>query len=171
MFRLLANLLTRRSPIVAIVLALVTTIAAIQATQIQFEFSPQALLRGDDRLYRELQDFKETFAYEDSILMIVVEATGESDTLDHDLLNWQADLAGQLRAVPNIDECATLATIEVPRRTLSFPPTVAARPFIAEFPADARDSERLRRLVRESPLISGTLVSVDLRVFDAAGVH
>ena len=160
----LANLLTRRAPFVALVLLLLSALAALQATQIQFEFSPQALLRGEEQSYRQLQDFKETFAYEDSVLMIIVEATGDSDVLDHRLLNWQAGMVEQLRSVPHVGEIATLATIEVPRRTLSFPPSVSARPFIAEFPADKDDSRRLRRLVDESPLLVGTLVSQDLRV-------
>lgn len=164
MFDRLAHLLTRRTPAVAFALLLLTILAAVQATRIQFEFSPQALLRGDDALYRELQDFKETFAYEDSVLMIVVEATGTSDVVDYRLLNWQAGLVESLRTVPHIDECAALALIDVPRRTLGFPPTVAARPFIDAFPADENDSDRLRRLVEQSPLLAGTLVSEDLRV-------
>jgi hydrophobe/amphiphile efflux-3 (HAE3) family protein len=164
MFNRLAHLLTRRAPAVTFVLLLATVAAAVEATRIQFEFSPQALLRGDDDLYRELQNFKETFAYEDSVLMIVVEATGEADVADQQLLNWQAETARRLRAVRHIDECATLATISVPRRTLGFPPSVAARPFIDEFPADEGDSDRLRRLVEQSPLLAGTLVSDDLRV-------
>ncbi|REJ87373.1 MAG: hypothetical protein DWQ34_25200 [Planctomycetota bacterium] len=164
MFDRLANLLTRRAPFVALLLLSLTALAAVQATQIQFEFSPQALMRGEDESYQQLQDFKQTFAYEDSVLMIIVEATGDANVLDHRLLNWQAHVAEQLRAVPHVDEVATLATIEIPRRTLEFPPSVTARPFIAEFPADETDSRRLRRLVDESPLLAGTLVSSDLQV-------
>lgn len=164
MFDRIANLVTRRALVVILVLLLLTAVAAVEATRIRFEFSPQALLRGDDQLYQQLQDFKQTFAYEDSVLMVIVEATGDANVLDDHLLNWQRDIADRLRALPHVNECATLATIEIPRRTLGFPPSVAARPFISRFPANENDSRRLRRLVDESPLLAGTLVSKDLRV-------
>lgn len=164
MFERFANLLTRRAVAVIVILLVVTIVAAVEATRIQFEFSPQALLRGDDQLYRQLQEFKETFAYEDSVLMIVVEATGEADVLDARLLDWQAEMAGRLRELPHVNECATLATIQVPRRGFGGLSSLTVRPFIPRFPASEFDSVRLRDLVDESPLLVGTLVSRDLRV-------
>ena len=164
MFDRLACLLTRRAPAVVLVLLILTAAAAVLAVQIQFEFSPQALLRSDDELNREWQDFKDTFVCEDTVLLIIVEATDGGDVLDHRLLNWQAETAARLSAIPHVDECATLATIEVPRLVLEVPPSVTASPFIAEFPADEFDSRRMRRLVERSPTIDGTLVSDDLHV-------
>jgi uncharacterized protein len=160
-----ADLLSSRPIFVMVGLLAVTVASGIAATQVRFEFSPQALFRGDDELVEQLQQFKDTFVYEDSVLMVVLEATGERDLIDKDVLTWQAKLVERLEVVPHVLSCASLATIEVPRRTLRIITTpVVSAPLIAEFPATDEDEQRVRQMLERSPLVKGTLLSEDRRV-------
>ena len=99
----LADLLIRHPLLVMAVLLTVTAAAVALALQIQFDFAPQAMLKGDDNLVRELEDFKRTFAYEDSVLMIVLESTGETDVIVPMALTWQSEVARAVDALPHRD--------------------------------------------------------------------
>lgn len=157
-------LLTHRPVLVFIVLLCITAIAAGFAARTRFEFSPQAIFEGNDALIRDLEEFKHTFGYEDSVLMVILEATGQADVLDRHVLDWQAELVQRAGRLPHIVQTASIATIEVPRRTLGLVPDVVARPLITTFPVDENGEERVRRMVADSPLIQGTLISTDRRV-------
>lgn len=165
MLHRIADLLCLRPMFVVTGLLVVTVAAGIAATQIRFEFSPQSLFRGDDELVEQLQEFKETFVYEDSVLMVVQEATGDRDLVDKDILTWQASLVERLETIPHVLSCASLATIEVPRRTLRIITTpVVSAPLISRFPAEDEDEQRVRQMLQRSPLVTGTLISEHRRV-------
>ena len=160
----LADLLIRHPLLVMAVLLAVTAAAAALALQIQFDFAPQAMLKGDDDLVRELDEFKRTFAYEDSVLMIVLQATGETDVVDAAVLTWQAEVARAVDDLPAIERIESLATVRGTYRTLRLPPDIVSRPIITELPVDDDTADRLRRLVEKSPLMEGSLISADRRV-------
>lgn len=164
MFARLADLLVRRSlPAFGLLLAF-TVAAAVLAPRIRFDFAPQSMLRGDARLIRELNDFKQTFAYEDSVLMVVLEATGEGDVLTTEALTWQAAVAREVGELPSIDRIEAVATMNAIRRGLSLPPQLEAVPVIRDLPVDESTAERVRRLSDASPLMEGSLLSEDRRV-------
>lgn len=163
MLERLARLLTLRPVGVMAALLTVTGIAAAFALRTEFEFAPQALFAGNHQLVDDLERFKETFAFEDSVLMVVVEAFGEEDFLDRRLLDWQADFVRRSKEVAGIDAAASIATLDVPRRTFGLVPTVVPRPLLSQFPVDEFDQQRVREFVDESPLLVGTMVSHDRR--------
>jgi predicted RND superfamily exporter protein len=160
----LADLLIRHPLLVMAVLLTVTAAAVALALQIQFDFAPQAMLKGDDNLVRELEDFKRTFAYEDSVLMIVLQATGETDVLTPAALTWQSEVARAVDALPTIERIESLATVRGTYRTLRLPPEIVSRPIITDLPVDEDTAERMQRLVDKSPLMEGSLLSADRRV-------
>lgn len=160
----LADLLIRHPLLVMSVLLCVTAAAAALALRMEFDFAPQAMLKGDDDLVRDLEEFKRTFSYEDAVLMVLIESTGEADVLGSRALTWQADLARTLEARPEIDRIESLATVTTIRRTLSLRPEIFASRVIREVPVDEDTADRLRRLVDKSPLMEGALLSSDRRV-------
>lgn len=164
MFQRVADRLVRHPVLVLLLEAALTVVAAVLAVQIQFDFAPQSMLRGSAELRRALEDFKRTFAYEDAVLIVVLEATGPHDVLTAEALSWQHALARDAAALAGIDRVDSVATMETVRRGLQFPPRIEAVPVISELPVDVDTEERLRRLVDRSPLLEGSLLSSDLRV-------
>ena len=164
MFARVADLLVRRPSLVCQCLVVLTIAAAVLATRIQFDFAPQSMLSGGNELRSELEDFKRTFAFEDSVLIVVLEATGDDDALTPGALTWQLGVtraAGRLRTIERVESVANLQTV---RRGLGFRPRIEAVPALPDYPVDEGLSERMRRLVAKSPLLEGSLLSGDHRV-------
>ncbi len=164
MFARIADFLVRRSLLVFGAEVLLTIAASFLALRIQFDFAPQSMLRGDAQMIRELDDFKRTFAFEDSVLMIVLEAEGADDVLTAAALTWQAGVAREVESLPQIDRIDAVATINAIRRGLSLPPRLEAVPVIRELPVDESTAERVRRLADASPLMEGSLLAADRRL-------
>lgn len=164
MFSRLADLLVRHPVPVLLLEAALTVAAVLFATRIEFDFAPQAMLRGDDNLARELDEFKRTFAYEDSVLMIVLEALGATDVLDQHALTWQAEVCRSVERVPEIERVEAIANIKATRRTLRLPPDIVSTPVITGLPVDEDTADRVRRLADRSPLMEGSLLGRDRRV-------
>jgi predicted RND superfamily exporter protein len=66
----LADLLIRHPLLIMTVLLGITAAAGALSLRMEFDFAPQAMLKGDDDLVRDLEEFKRTFAYEDAVLMV-----------------------------------------------------------------------------------------------------
>lgn len=164
MFARIAEFVVRRSLLVFAIEIALTIVAALLAMRIEFDFAPQSMLRGDVRMIRELESFKRTFAYEDSVLMVVLEADGANDVLTADALTWQAAISRELDPLPEIERIDGVATINAVRRGLRFPPRLEAVPVIRDLPVDDETAERVRRLAEASPLMEGSILSADRRV-------
>jgi len=164
MVGILTDLLLKRPHTVLGVLLAWTAVAGVLATRMEFEFSPQALMGGDAALLDELDDFKSTFAYEDSALLIVVEATGDEDVIQPDVLTWQAELTEALGEISTIERVESLTNLLTVRRGLRIPPQLEAVPVIFELPVDESAAVRFARHLDRAPLATGTLVSADRRV-------
>ncbi len=163
MFARIAAFLVRFPVPVLVVEAAVTAVAVLFALQMQFDFAPQAMLRGDDGMVRELDEFKRTFAYEDAVLMLVLEALDETDVLDQHALTWQAQVALALDSRAEIDRVESVAGVQSIRRTLRLPPDLISTPVITELPVDEETAERVRRIADKSELLEGSLLSADRR--------
>jgi uncharacterized protein len=153
--------LDRRPLLVLSLLLAVTAVAGGLATRLRFEFSPQALLAGSDRLVGDLDQLKQTFSIQDSVVLVIIESIGPSDVVSSEILNWQAGVAGEFGEIEGVVDVRSIATMEIPVRTLSLAPQVEIRPIIGDFPADESDAERVRRMIDRTPALTGTLLSED----------
>jgi predicted RND superfamily exporter protein len=150
-------------PILAVLGAL-TAVAAFTAPRIQFDFSPQSVNAGDTDAIEFAEQFKQTFGYEDALLFVVMEATGDRDVLDKEALQWQATIAEELLQLDQIAAVQTVATLQLPQFSFSSQNEVATVPAIDRFPVDTATENRLRGLVESSGMLKGTLLSADYTV-------
>ena len=163
MFDALVGFLIRRRAVFLAVVALLTVGAAWLAVRIQFDFSPQAVLEGDDDFVRYCEQFKATFGSGDAVVLVVVEATGESDVMTAEALTWQAGAARKLSGLEMVQRVDSLAELQMPTFSI-IPPLVRLSPIITALPADAQAEARLRGAVAKLPLIEGALISRDGRL-------
>jgi hypothetical protein len=169
MFEALVGFLVRRRAWVLVVAALITAAAAFLAVRIQFDFSPQAVLEGDDDLVRRCEQYKATFGSSDAVVLVVLEATGKADALSAEALTWQVRADRRLAGLAMVRRVESLTNLKMPTLSL-IPPWVKLRPIVTTCPADAQTESRIREAVAKLPLIEGALVSRDRRLA-AMAVH
>lgn len=160
--RLANGLIRFRWPVLT-VLALITGAAIALAVQIDFDFTPQAIFQGQDDIVVFSEKFKETFGYEDAVLLVVIEARGARDVLDRELLTWQAAIGQRLDALPRVVEVQTVPTLKLARWHLFGARRFTTGPLVQHYPVDAETEERVRATVARFRMIEGALVSEDRR--------
>jgi predicted RND superfamily exporter protein len=164
MFIWLAEFLQRRRYLILACALVVTLVAAGLAIRIEFDFTPQAVFAGHDELVDYSEQFKETFGYEDTVLLILLQASGPQDVLHRDLLNWQGHMVRQLETIPQVERIDAVATLPIRRLRLFGPPWMVTAPLVQRFPVDEAQEHRVREALSQSGLIEGSLLSEDLRV-------
>ncbi|HLJ12360.1 MAG TPA: MMPL family transporter [Planctomycetaceae bacterium] len=127
---------------------------------LQFDFTPQAIYRGDDELVGFSEEFKRTFGYDEAVVLVVLEARGAEDVLNAGALQWQKDIACQLAAIPRVRSVDSLATLQVPRLTMSGLRLASLVPGRV----DEVSAEKARELLDGRPLVRSGLLSQDDRV-------
>src|SRR5579864_7364285 len=98
------------------------------APAVQFDFTPQAIYRSNDDLVSYSEEFKQTFGYDEAVVLIVLEATGKRDVLDALALQWQKDIVADLATLSHLLSVESLVTLEAPTLTLS---GMELRPIVA----------------------------------------
>jgi predicted RND superfamily exporter protein len=146
---------------ILIAVAAVTLAAAAIVPCIRFDFTPQAVFAGNDGLVACCEEFKKTFGYEDTRLMVLLEATGDRDVLDREALSWQARVASDLASLPRV-KVQSIPTLEVPRLRLWRPWLVPAR-LVERLPVDEATEANVRASLAEFKLMDEALVSTDRR--------
>lgn len=146
------------------VLLVLTGAAAFAARNVRFDFTPQALFASGDDAVAFSEEVKSTFAYEDSRLMVVLEALGERDVLDAASLEWQHEAAARLAKIPRVQRIDAIATLKVPQLDLSHGFDFQPQPVLRNLPMTQEDEESVRRMVDRSKMIEGGLISRDRRV-------
>lgn len=131
------------------------------ARDLKFDFSPQSIYRGNDALLEYSEQFKRTFGYDDTVLLIIVKATGSNDVLSVPGLQWQVDLADDLKKVPQVVQIESVATIETPRFSLAGP---VLRPLIDDPVVDESVVELVHKTLAGSQMARGGLLSEDDRI-------
>ncbi|MFO1092875.1 MAG: efflux RND transporter permease subunit [Planctomycetaceae bacterium] len=168
MFARLGDFLVRHSVLVLLTELLITAAAAIMASRIEFDFAPESMLRGSAELRQSFDDFKRTFAYEDSVLIVVLQAPHDKgrDVLTREALNWQIGVAQAVQRLHGVDRIDSIATMQTVVRGMRLPPRVYATPVLDELIDDSDDLTelRVRKLVAQSPLMEGSLLSRDHKV-------
>jgi len=163
MFEATVGLLMRRRWVVLAAAVVVTAGAAWLAMGIRLDFSPQAVLTGDDELVRYSEQFKKTFGSDDATVLMVLEATGEADVLTAGAVTWQAETARYLAAMPAVRRVESLAHLQAPTLSVWWP-WVRLRPIVRSLPVDAETAGQLRREVADLPLLEGAMISRDRRL-------
>lgn len=128
---------------------------------LRFDFTPQAIYRTGDDLVAYAEEFKQTFGYDESVVLIVLEATGEVDAVEAPALEWQAEVVRDLRRIPAVRRVESLATLEIPRLTWS---GLTLSPLIDQRPINAEGANRVRGWLSVPSLIHGRLLSSDQTV-------
>lgn len=158
---LLADFLLRHSWPVLGALVLSAAGSLVLATQLRFDFTPQAIYSGNDDLLEYAEQFKETFGYDEAVALVVLEATGPADVLDPPGLQWQAEIAADFRAIPSVMKVESLATLQVPRLTLT---GFQLHPLIERMPVDQDSADQVRSLLAGMPLPRNGMLNRDDRV-------
>jgi hypothetical protein len=156
-----AGFLVRHPWLVIGLLLASVTIALPFVTGLEFDFSPQAIYRGDDKLVGYSEDFKRTFGYDEAVVLVVLEATGGADVLEAPALQWQRDIAGDFQKIAGVHSVESLPTLQIPRMTLSGP---ELQPLIDGGPVDEAAASKARGLLESQPLVRNGLLSLDDRV-------
>jgi hydrophobe/amphiphile efflux-3 (HAE3) family protein len=138
-----------------------TLLAAGVAPTIRFDFTPQAILRGNEELTRAADEFNQTFGFEEASLLLVLEATSEGDVLTAPPLDWLARITAGLEAFPEIQSVESLANVKVVRWQLR---GLSAEQLLTATPVDDAEASRARAALERSPLVTGALVSQDRKL-------
>jgi hydrophobe/amphiphile efflux-3 (HAE3) family protein len=159
----LVEMLSRRRRAVGLVLIVVTGIAAFGAARLDFDFSPQIMFAGHGDMYEFSERLKQRFGYEDTLVLVVLEATGSADVLSPVALDWQARLGQRLSQVAHVERVLGLGNLKFPRVRLLGQNRVVMLPLIERWPVDAEGAERVREMIGQQPLVRETLLSPDYR--------
>jgi len=172
-FRKLAAFLIRRRWIVLAVLGAATVAGGVLAPFIDFDFSPQAVLNGSDDLVAHSEDFKRAFGYDDTAVLVVLEATGDRDVLDRRALTWQTEVARDLAGLPRVEDVRSLAVLRLPAPQVTDRPSrrnplvglsIKPVPLIGDLPVTEADEARIRRALTRASLAERMLFSPDKRL-------
>jgi predicted RND superfamily exporter protein len=128
------------------------------ARGVKFDFTPQSIYRGNDELLAYAEEFKQTFGYDEGILLVVLKANGEQDALSVPALQWQIDICEQLKAVPGVIRTDAVGTLQVPHFSFG---GLSLQPMIDEVVVNQTASDRVRKLLADSQMVRGGLLSED----------
>lgn len=131
------------------------------APRLQFDFSPQAIYRGDDQMVGYSEEFKRTFGYDEAVVLVVLEATGADDVLDTQALQWQREIARDFEKIPRVHAVESLATLQIPRLNFT---KLELRPLIEGDRVNAVSAGMARALLEGQPLVRSGMLSQDGRV-------
>ncbi len=157
------NGLTRHPVTIGLLLTVSTVLSAWAATQMQFDFAPQSIFAGSGDLTANAEEFKQTFGYDDSVIQVILEATGKHDILQPKALDWQVSAAHQFDRLPDVVRVESLGSITTRKFSLSGNLGVERQSLI-DSPADAETEIHVRSFLNHSHLTEGILVSTDRKV-------
>ena len=86
--RRFAEFLDRRAPWVLLGLVASLLVSGLLSARLAFDFSPQAIYRGDDNLVADAEEFRRTFGYDDAVVLVVLE-TEPGKVMSPEALAWQ----------------------------------------------------------------------------------
>ncbi|MBM4074581.1 MAG: hypothetical protein FJ267_02905, partial [Planctomycetes bacterium] len=143
-------------------LVLLITVASFSIIhRLKFDFTPQAIYRGNDSLVSYAEDFKKTFGYDEAILLTVLQAPQSTDVLTPAALQWQADVALKVQGLHGIGRVDALPLLKIPQRNLLGSKLVS---LFDEFPITDESADSARELLSNSELVHVGLLSRDNRI-------
>jgi hypothetical protein len=169
----LADLIVGHPPIVLAILLAATAVAGYSARNLRFDFNPDAVFSSDNREIAYAAQFRREFSYDDTVIIIGLQALGKDDVVTAPALTWQAQMVRDLEHLPKVKRVESLISMKTPRVTLGLNPKLSYEPIIDEIPVSKESAEVLRERLAETELPFGSLVSRDYKmaallvVFDA----
>lgn len=158
----LADLIVANRWMVLLLVALTTVFAAAQLRNLRFDFTVQALFAGEEEELEFSKQFNDTFAHENNVLVVILEATGTDDVLTPQAIDWQTNFANQLEAIPQIESVVGLSTVRVPRVRLIGRSRIMMVPIVRPDRAtDEKEAKLVRAKVADTPMLDGMLISKD----------
>ncbi len=132
------------------------------APRVVFDFTPQAIYRSNDDLVSYSEEFKQTFGYDEAVVLVVLEATGRQDVLDAAALQWQKEIVTDLQKVAHVQSVEALVTLHAPE----FSPLSGLElfPIVPSSQIDDAAAEQARGVFDTQPLIRNGMLSLDNRV-------
>lgn len=153
-----AELVCRHSWLIVILLLAVTAGSLLQIRDLKFDFTPQAIYRGDDDLVAYSEQFKQTFGYDEALVLVILQSVGDDDVLSAAALNWQFESAQDMSNVPGVIRVDSLATLEIPRRSML---STRLESVIEDVPVTEESGQRARELIYDTDLARHGLLNAD----------
>ena len=169
----MADLIVGHPLIVLALLLAATAVAGYSARKLRFDFNPDAVFSSDNPEIAYAAQFRREFNYDDTVIILGLEALGKENVVTAAALTWQAQMVRDLEHLPKVKRVESLISMQTPRVTLGLNPKLSYEPIIDEVPVSQDTAEVLRERLAETELPFGSLVSRDytmtalLVVFDA----
>jgi predicted RND superfamily exporter protein len=125
---------------------------------LKFDFSPQQVYGGQQDVVDFSEEHKELFRFEDSIALVLLEATDDRSLIRPDALAWMKRLSDKAATIPGITDVSSLVALDMPRVNIR-QMEVQWTPLIPETRFD--DVAWLERRLDRLPLLNDLLVSQD----------
>ncbi|MCP4173178.1 MAG: MMPL family transporter [Fuerstiella sp.] len=158
----LFNLLTAKPKAALGVVFVLTVIVSSGALRLRVDFSPEQVYVGNNSAVEFCEAHKRLFRFEDSIVLVLLEATDDRSLLREDCLHWMSQFAEQSRAVDGVRDVTSITTLERPRVSLRSGQDVSWLPLVA--PDQYSNPELLQERIRQLPLLNDMLISNDQRL-------
>jgi predicted RND superfamily exporter protein len=162
MFARLADWIVRNRWPLLVVLAVATVASFLIAQRLKFDFTIEALFYGEQEERQFSEHFNETFAHEDNLVVVMLEATGDDDVLAAPAIEWQTRMTELLARVPHAERVVSLATLRVPRQRFYGGSSTMMVPVVRQDrEIDEKENRLVRAKVADTPIIDGMLISAD----------
>ena len=165
MYRRLADAIVQLRHWILPVLLGFGLLCAWQVPDLKFNFSPQQFFRTDSQLGEKREDFAETFGREDNLMAVTV---SEGDVFQPEVLGALRNLTLELQDLESVKRAESIATFRIPRSGDS-PGSLTVDPLLeqtlrtdedgTDLPVDTDQTDALRDLAMNEPLVRGRLVS------------
>lgn len=141
------------------------TIASLAlSTQLPIDFSPETIFHGNDDLVEPQERFIKTFGVHQHVVLVVLEAQGETTLLEPEHLTWMYDSGAALTAIPKIESAFSLATIKVPKAgIIPFMPMLPM-PVVTESPVSQANAQAVLEAMARSGKLGEQWLSKDKKL-------
>jgi len=166
-YDLLGRFLVNHRMAVLVALGVMTALAVSEAFDLRFNFTPQAIFaNAEDGKAAYSEDFKAQFAYEDTVLLILLEAPpeGDVDALSKEALTWQYELTKRLETVESVTRVESIATAGLPRQKAGEFGVIETAPLVKELPVNDATVSEVRAALKTAKLVDGELISADRKM-------
>ncbi len=160
----LADLIVGHPLIVLGLLLGVTAVAGYSARNLQFDFNPDAVFSSDNPDIAYAAQFRREFNYDDTVIILGLQALGKDNVVTAAALTWQAQMVRDLGHLPKVKRVESLISMQTPRVSFGLDPKLSYEPIIDEIPVTQETAEVLRERLAETELPFGSLVSRDYKM-------
>jgi uncharacterized protein len=155
----LFNLLIEKPKTGVVVVFFLTAVVGSGGLRLKVDFSPEQVYVGNQSAVDFCEAHKTLFRFEDSICLVLLEATDDRSLLREDCLLWLKQFATDAQAIDGVREVTSIATLMRPLVSVRPNEEISWRPLFAE--GQYSDPEQLQWRIRQIPLLNDMLISKD----------